>query len=494
MKKNNKKKRLVQTKSRKKKPLPKSRQQPIAPVNMPSDYAAITAAARSLTLKLTEFFLDQDRQIFEAGLSEFFMTDYVELSDEEVELHTVAFWPWAFYTMTFEEEDIEYHNLEGKIPPNTTIAEMFERQSHFRLTYNERKYLVSADRRPFCFYEVLKAIPGKGLKVRNLITLERHLITDISASNALEPGQVVYALLAEIDDRDIFVAAWPRVLPHRFLIDILKFRDEYIGDSGATDEELFELDAIFREFMWQMCDALATPPAVVNTDGDPMSFRTLHYTVESAEVAFQALHSLSATDSPQELRQKARLDDQGNIEHVQFNWSRVETNPKKALQNTTLAVIKLTGTAMTVEVNSEARDEAIRQHIHERLGDKAEYLRTDVKSVETALREHREKGGSQSREEEDLQKHPEVQKAMREMMERHWAGWMEESIPALDGQTPRQAMRTKSGRERLEVLIREAELRDAKAKQPGLQQPILDKVRKELGLEREPDGDVESER
>ena len=492
MKKIKKQRRLTQTKTRKKKRLPESRP-PIAPVNMPPDYAAIAEAARTLTLKLTEFFLGQDRQLFEAGLSEFFMKDFVDLSDEELELHTVAFWPWAFYTMTFGEEDIEYHNLEGLIPPNTTLAEVFERQSHFRLTHNERKYLVSAYRRPFSFYEVLKAIPGKGVKVRNLITLERHLVTDISASNALEPGQVVYALPASIDGRDIFAAAWPRVLPHRFLIEILKFRDQFIGDSGATDEELFEIDDIFREFMWQMCDTLATPPMVTNTDGEPMSFRTLHYGVESAEVAFQALHSLSATDSPQELRQDARLDDQGSIEHVQFNWSRVETSPKKALQNTTLAVIKLTGTTMTVEVNSEAREQAIREHIHERLGDKAEYLRTDVKSVETALREHRAKGGSQSREDEDLHQHPEVQKAMREMMERHWAGWVDEPIPALDGQTPRQAVRSKSGRERLEVLIRDAELMDARATPPGLQQPIIAKVRKELGLERQPDGDDESE-
>jgi hypothetical protein len=492
MKKSNKKKRPAQVKPRKKKRLPASRP-PIGPANMPSDYAAITAAARSLTHKLTEFFLEQDRRLFEAGLSEFFMEDFVELSDEDMDLYAVAFWPWVFYTMTFEEEDIDYYNLEGKIPPNTTIAEMFERQSHFRLTHNERKYLVSAYRRPFCFYEVLKVIPGKGLKVTDLITHQRHLVTDISSSNVLEPGQVIYGQLATIDDRDIFTAAWPRILPHRFLIEILKFRDQHIGDSGCTDEEAFEMDVIFRELMWQMCDALAIPPALQNTDGEPLSFRTLHYTVESAEVAFQALHSLNAVHSLQDLRQGARLDDQGNIEHVQFNWARLETNPKKALQNTTLADITLTGTTMTVEVNSKAREQAIRRHIHERLGDKAQYLRTDTKSVEAALREHREKGGSRSREDEDLQQHPEVQKALREMMERHWAGWMDEPIPALDGQTPRQAMRTKSGRQRLEVLIREAEIRDAKAVPAGLQQPIIDNVRKELGLERESDADFDPE-
>jgi len=333
--KSNKKKRPAQVKPRKKKRLPASRP-PIGPANMPSDYAAITAAARSLTHKLTEFFLEQDRRLFEAGLSEFFMEDFVELSDEDMDLYAVAFWPWVFYTMTFEEEDIDYYNLEGKIPPNTTIAEMFERQSHFRLTHNERKYLVSAYRRPFCFYEVLKVIPGKGLKVTDLITHQRHLVTDISSSNVLEPGQVIYGQLATIDDRDIFTAAWPRILPHRFLIEILKFRDQHIGDSGCTDEEAFEMDVIFRELMWQMCDALAIPPALQNTDGEPLSFRTLHYTVESAEVAFQALHSLNAG---------------------------LETNPKKALQNTTLADITLTGTTMTVEVNSKAREQAIRRQV-----------------------------------------------------------------------------------------------------------------------------------
>lgn len=492
MKKNNAKKRPAQVKSRKKKRTSESRSR-IAPVNMPSDHEAMTAAAQSLTLKLMEFFLGQGRRLFRASLSEFFLDEHVDLSDEDMDQYVMAFWPWAFYTMIFDEENLEYHNLKGKIPPNTTIAEIFERQSRFRLTPDERKYLVSAYRRPFCFYEVLKVIPGKGLKVTDLITDRRHLVIDISASRVLEPGQVIYGLLATIDDQDVFVAVWPTILPHSFLIEILKFCDQYIGDNGCSDEEAFEMDPLIREFMWQMHDALATPPVVQNTDGEPISFQTLHYTVESAEVAFQALHSLCATNSPQDLRRDARLDDQGNIEHVQFDWSRVETNPKKALQNTSLATINLTGTSMTVEVNSEAREQAIRQHIHERLGHKAEYLRSDVKSVETALRENREIGGSQSREEEDLQQHPEVQKVMREMMERYWSGWVDEPIPALDGQTPRQAMRTKSGRERLEVLLREAERMDAKATPPGLQQPIIDKVRKELGLEKEPDGDDESE-
>jgi len=47
--------------------------------------------------------------------------------------------------------------------------------------------------------------------------------------------------------------------------------------------------------------------------------------------------------------------------------------------------------------------------------------------------------------------------AVREFKARHYADWADVPLPALDGKTPRQAVRTKRGREQVDVLLRTME-------------------------------------
>jgi hypothetical protein len=46
----------------------------------------------------------------------------------------------------------------------------------------------------------------------------------------------------------------------------------------------------------------------------------------------------------------------------------------------------------------------------------------------------------------------EVREQMVKMLLNHWKGWVDEKIPALGGNTPRQAVNTADGRESVESL------------------------------------------
>jgi len=48
----------------------------------------------------------------------------------------------------------------------------------------------------------------------------------------------------------------------------------------------------------------------------------------------------------------------------------------------------------------------------------------------------------------------ELQSLMEQVLRRHYANWCDEAIPALDGRTPRQAIRTAAGLERVKGLLR----------------------------------------
>jgi len=50
-----------------------------------------------------------------------------------------------------------------------------------------------------------------------------------------------------------------------------------------------------------------------------------------------------------------------------------------------------------------------------------------------------------------------IAQAIEQVLHRHYANWADETIPALDGRTPRQAITTPAGLERVKGLMREYE-------------------------------------
>ena len=76
---------------------------------------------------------------------------------------------------------------------------------------------------------------------------------------------------------------------------------------------------------------------------------------------------------------------------------------------------------------------------------------------------------------------PEV---IAEIEERMLRQWIDDSIPALGGLTPREAVKTPEGRQRVLELIEEAgRMQKMVKKTPGAFAPDYRKVKKMLGLE-----------
>jgi len=81
---------------------------------------------------------------------------------------------------------------------------------------------------------------------------------------------------------------------------------------------------------------------------------------------------------------------------------------------------------------------------------------------------------------ENLMALPEVQAQVMKMASEHWKAWLDTPLPALKEQTPREATKTRSGRERLEALLLQFESRQG---EPQPFDPDLDALRLSLGLD-----------
>ena len=77
---------------------------------------------------------------------------------------------------------------------------------------------------------------------------------------------------------------------------------------------------------------------------------------------------------------------------------------------------------------------------------------------------------------------PEHDALIREVKEQHYAKWLDDRLPALDGKTPREAARTKRGRERLEAIIVQMEVMEADV--PEAVRYDIGTLRRELGMTR----------
>src|SRR5207244_12107628 len=139
--------------------------------------------------------------------------------------------------------------------------------------------------------------------------------------------------------------------------------------------------------------------------------------------------------------QEAERDASGRLISFAFYWLKRGNKKIKSWDNTRLGRIVVRGAVMTAEVNSNKRAARLKREVAKRLGARASYVRAVSESTEHVLEQARAgKGGPP----------PETDPALRELeaalQEQHWTDWLDESIPALGGKTPRQAARSQAGR------------------------------------------------
>jgi len=142
-----------------------------------------------------------------------------------------------------------------------------------------------------------------------------------------------------------------------------------------------------------------------------------------------------------------------------------------------LANLTLTPRSLEVEAMSPRRLDACCQRLEQLLGERIRLVGTRKGSTDQALRKRKPPAESQ----EPVTLPPEAIAEIEDQMLRQW---IDEPIPALDGLTPRQAVKTPAGRQQVLELIDEAGRKQKMLKQtPGTFAPDYRKVKKMLGLE-----------
>jgi hypothetical protein len=265
--------------------------------------------------------------------------------------------------------------------------------------------------------------------------------------------------IVEVADRSISGQVQP--------LDLLCLRLVPDGAGGVVASDGVLVPRLQRRHILDLLDSgdgldllhwIVTPAPLhrlSNTEGEPLRLITVAYRVADPAAAAAALGG------------KLRGEGDGRfvemvVRHGQ-EWVR--------------GSITLDGDRATIDANSGKRAARLERTLL-RAAPGARLIRREERGIEEAFDEERAKGPAA--EPIDVAAHPELAQAMEEFIRRAEVNWVDETIPALGGLTPREAAADRAARPELEALLDDMAWQQRRAGGGGLMDPA--RVRALLGI------------
>jgi hypothetical protein len=324
------------------------------------------------------------------------------------------------------------------------ISEYLLNDAGPRLAEAQRGWLAQLASRPLRLYAVTGVQPGVGLTLcdaldNGAVPLE---VRERAGSQGAKPGMLIGCRVMAVDDHlELSGALYPFAPLHEAGVRAA-VRAEEEATSHPDDRPYMMGLAIVRAWVHQFLAAPPLPQMIDAATGQPLLLVTDHYRVVDADTLRQAM----------ERRDDVAGDAQGG-------WRR-ESEDERGLVRSSAAINP-----------GKERDRIEVFYRTQRLADEGRiwfesvardavlFLTREISDPKSVLSKTNS-GATRSPPATGLP--PEVvADAIKQVLLRSYANWADEPIPALDGKTPRQAIRTAAGLERVKGLLRSYEAGEA---------------------------------
>ena len=316
----------------------------------------------------------------------------------------------------------------------------------------ERRFLTEAAGRPVSFHHITAVDPGQSIDLEDLLTGETCRVLERTASQTVRRGGVIFARTVTLDGTSIMIGSGTTLLPPDHRPTFHARRERLAADATVlTTRQVLALDDELRRAYLDMADRIRHPPlpTLQNTDGDPLTPTTLHFTLQCTPgEAFEALRPLHATaDDDEAALGDPERDAEGRLVSFSLDWTKAGNRLHHSWDNTILGKIDVEGAALTAAVNSKRRATRLRKQIEKRLAGRVLLLRTVTESVDAMLAQAHSRPIAVDAADEDLSE------VAASLTAQHWEDWLDMRVPALGHLTPREAAETPATRERLTALL-----------------------------------------
>ena len=315
------------------------------------------------------------------------------------------------------------------------------------LTPGEREWLEAQKRAWLSAWEVIEVREGSGLLLRDLLTGTERFVHEVTASRSATTRVVILARVADIAGVSLLASMHPQPLPPRNADEVIQAMSGIVGSKRPVPIEALRIYKTALSLVTEWEEAIerltAWQPKFENEDGDAILLTTdrFHFDPEQRDKVESRIRRIAGMTSGNEPGVYALM-------------------PGRKKTKTVVAMVRIGDGQLLLETNSEQRAYLMTALLYEKCGD---LIRGGFSTHEDPLSEARDRELEPVRDREST---PESAEIVREYKNQYYREWLSIRVPYLDDKTPRQAARSKAGRERLTVLLRDMEYRESRLPEP----------------------------
>jgi hypothetical protein len=421
-----------------------------------AELGAFTRAERESALTALTRFAHREEftEAHDRAEDEFWGDYWDDLSDEEAEqLEELDDDEYAFHT---------WFHFDHLLPEGRSMADVFlEREGH-RLRAGEREYLTRMRATQLRLYEVVEVRVEEGLRLVDLWTDERVWVSERIATRQLVQWDLLGARLMPGEHGGLVMDGAPYLYPALARDDILEELRETYQEAGTPEAAaFFKSTAPLFHWLWLDHVALRPRPVVVTPEGDPVVLARVRFDVNDRKRLLASLASHPDVTA-------------GSDGH--YAWYEGEEADGMRRR---VGVFVVEEERLTFETMSEVRAARGRGFLEGLAGGAVTYRATDYQDVDEAL----EDGADAASPPAEVPAEMEAALAA-EFYERHYRDWPDTPVPALGGQTPREAAGLAESRPALVALLKDFESRAERQRRAGRTAYDVRRLWGELGLTR----------
>ena len=369
--------------------------------------------------------------------------------------------PWSLY----------HYRVQGQ-----TVLEWYLAELSRQLSRSERDWLAAQQAAWLSVWEVIGVESGKSLTLRDLLSHEERCVREASGSQTLVVRDALLGRVVDHEGVSLLCGAHPRPLPPVDAAEVVRRARGRLRRKRAVPVERLRDEAFGRYLIQRWEEAVeeldlraAIPPQLHNTDGDPLLLTTDHFALEPAartevERRLAGMEGVEAENAEGDTGQDGSAYvflSSGNPVHA--SW-----------ENTLIGRAGLSGAELRLETNSRERADTLRARVEAACGGLLRHrAREHADPLSPPVRRAAASAPPRAAP-------PEAEQLVLEFKRRHYAEWLDQTLPALGGLSPREAVRTAQGRNAVDVLLKDMENHEHRGSGP--QAFDFGGIRRELGL------------
>jgi len=342
------------------------------------------------------------------------------------------------------------------------IIERFYEEEREGLSDIEKTILDDWMDNLYSFFEVEEVFPKEGCRIRDIFTGEVLKVKDSASSEQIMVSDIVAARPLKTGSNNYFsgvILVYPPSLKPLIIDFFNREFKEYkktFGRKRTLRDYLKDWGFLIGNYIE---DALKHQ-RFLTPEGDELVFASAIYTLKDYKKAIKNLREI-----------KSLQEIEGGTDELRvFSWTGTH-------KNRVYGIIEVEKDSITIECYSFNLLSKAKNLIEKKLKGLIAYKEDNVRELESLI----DKEPTQPKRTGKFS--PKVKSDIDTAIDEYYDDWINKPLNALQGKTPKEAMETKEGRERLNSILEELETLYEHAKKHG--EPYYDvlKLRKKLRLE-----------